>query len=52
LRAEREIVAAHAELGIAGERVPLSGAARYRGNGADTKKKRPGPSRAWPSLEE
>jgi hypothetical protein len=35
LRAEREIVAAHAELGIKGERVPLSGAARYRGNGAD-----------------
>jgi Holliday junction resolvase len=34
-RIEREIVAAHAELGIAGERVPLSGAARYRGNGAD-----------------
>jgi hypothetical protein len=35
LRAERAIVAAHADLGIAGERVPLSGAARYRGNGAD-----------------
>jgi hypothetical protein len=35
LRIEREIVSAHAELGIAGERVPLSGAARYRGNGAD-----------------
>jgi len=35
LRAEREVVAAHVELGIAGERVPLSGAARYRGNGAD-----------------
>jgi len=35
LRAEREIVAAHADLGIKGERVPLSGAARYRGNGAD-----------------
>jgi hypothetical protein len=34
LWAEGEIVAAHAELGIAGERVPLSGAARYRGNGA------------------
>jgi hypothetical protein len=32
-------VAAHAELGIAGERVPLSGAARHRGNGTDTKKK-------------
>jgi hypothetical protein len=26
------MVAAHADLGIAGERVPLSGAARYRGN--------------------
>ena len=35
LRAEREMIAAHAELGIRGERVPLSGAARYRGNGAD-----------------
>ena len=35
LRAERVIVAAHGDLGIAGERVPLSGAARYRGNGAD-----------------
>jgi Holliday junction resolvase len=34
-RIEREIVAAHAGLGIKGERVPLSGAARYRGNGAD-----------------
>jgi hypothetical protein len=28
-------VAAHAELGTAGERVPLSEAARYKGNGAD-----------------
>ena len=34
-RIERQILAAHAELGIAGERVPLSGAQRYRGNGAD-----------------
>jgi Holliday junction resolvase len=34
-RIEREVVAAHAELGIKAERVPLSGAARYRGNGAD-----------------
>jgi hypothetical protein len=34
-RIEREVVAAHAELGVVGERVPLSGAARYRGNGAD-----------------
>ena len=31
----REIVAAHAQLGIKAERVPLSGAARYRGNGED-----------------
>jgi hypothetical protein len=35
LRAERAIVTAHADLGIKGERVPLSGAARYKGNGAD-----------------
>ena len=28
-------MAAHTELGIAAERVPLSGAPRYRGNGAD-----------------
>jgi hypothetical protein len=35
LRAEREIVAAHADPAIKGERVPPSGAARYRGNGAD-----------------
>jgi len=34
-RVERQILAAHAELGIKGERVPLSGASRYRGNGAD-----------------
>jgi Holliday junction resolvase len=35
LRAERQIVKAHADLGMKAERVPLSGAARYRGNGAD-----------------
>jgi Holliday junction resolvase len=34
-RIEREIVALHAELGVKAERVPLSGAQRYRGNGAD-----------------
>jgi hypothetical protein len=35
VRAERAIVAAHADLGVAAERVPLSRASRYRGNGAD-----------------
>jgi hypothetical protein len=35
MRRECEIVAAHAELGIKSERVPLSGASRYRGNGSD-----------------
>jgi hypothetical protein len=34
-RAEREIVALHRELGIKAERVPLSGATGYQGNGAD-----------------
>ncbi len=34
-RIEREIVARHAALGVKAERVPLSGAARYQGNGAD-----------------
>jgi Holliday junction resolvase len=34
-RIEREIVARHAKLGVKAERVPLSGAARYQGNGAD-----------------
>jgi hypothetical protein len=34
-RIEREIVALHLGLGIHSERVPLSGAARYKGNGAD-----------------
>lgn len=32
---EREIVNAHRALGLKSERVPLSGAARYQGNGAD-----------------
>jgi Holliday junction resolvase len=34
-RIEREIVAAHKALGIKSERVPLSGASRYQGNGSD-----------------
>jgi hypothetical protein len=34
-RIEREIVALHAGLGVKAERVPLSGATRYQGNGAD-----------------
>lgn len=34
-RREREIVALHIEMGVHAERVPLSGAARYQGNGAD-----------------
>ena len=35
LRCERQIVALHVELGLHAERVPLSGASRYRDNGAD-----------------
>jgi hypothetical protein len=35
LRRERAIVEAHLKCGIHAERVPLSGAVRYRGNGAD-----------------
>jgi len=34
-RLEREIVELHREAGIHAERVPLSGASRYQGNGAD-----------------
>jgi len=34
-RRERQIVELHAASGIHAERVPLSGAARYQGNGAD-----------------
>jgi Holliday junction resolvase len=34
-RVEREIVNAHRKLGLHCERVPLSGASRYQGNGAD-----------------
>ena len=35
LRRERAIVELHVKCGIRAERVPLSGALRYRGNGAD-----------------
>ena len=35
LRRERALVEIHKQSGIAAERVPLSGATRYRGNGAD-----------------
>jgi hypothetical protein len=34
-RRERELVALHKQLGIHAERVPHSGAMRYRGHGAD-----------------
>jgi Holliday junction resolvase len=34
-RIEREIVELHRGLGLRAERVPLSGATRYQGNGAD-----------------
>ena len=34
-RRERQVVALHVDLGIRAEKVPLSGATRYRGNGAD-----------------
>ncbi len=34
-RRERQVVALHVDLGIHAERVPLSGASRYQGNGAD-----------------
>jgi hypothetical protein len=35
LRRERAIVEIHTKSGLRAERVPLSGATRYRGNGAD-----------------
>ena len=35
LRRERAIVDLHVKCGLRAERVPLSGAVRYRGNGAD-----------------
>jgi hypothetical protein len=34
-RIERELVAAHLDIGVKAERVPLSGASRYQGNSAD-----------------
>jgi hypothetical protein len=34
-RIERQIVALHTALGVKAERVPLSGAVRYQGNGGD-----------------
>src|SRR6516165_1585700 len=34
-RIEREIVELHRSLGLRAERVPLSGASRYQGNGTD-----------------
>ncbi len=34
-RRERQVVALHVDFGIRAERVPLSGASRYRGNGGD-----------------
>jgi Holliday junction resolvase len=34
-RIEREIVALHKDIGVHAERVPLSGASRYQGNGDD-----------------
>lgn len=34
-RVERELVALHQALGVHAEKVPLSGATRYQGNGAD-----------------
>jgi hypothetical protein len=35
LRRERQLIALHTDIGIKCERVPLSGAAHYRGNGSD-----------------
>ena len=35
MRVEREIVSLHKKIGVKAERVPLSGAARYQGNGQD-----------------
>jgi Holliday junction resolvase len=35
LRLERELVELHRSIGVYSERVPLSGAQRYQGNGAD-----------------
>jgi hypothetical protein len=46
-RVECEIVARHLELGIHSERVPLSGASRYEGNGADVELYINGREEAW-----
>jgi hypothetical protein len=35
LRRERQLVQMHRDIGVHAERVPLSGASRYQGNGAD-----------------
>ena len=34
-RGEGQVVALHTDMGVKAERVPLSGASHYRGNGAD-----------------
>ena len=41
-RYELEVVQWHKDLGLRAERVPLSGAARYQGNGGDVDIYRPG----------
>ena len=52
LRRERAIVELHVKCGIRAERVPLSGALRYRGNGADVDLyvRGPEPLKAWRSI--
>lgn len=45
-RIERQIVADHIAIGCHAERVPLSGAARYQGNGADVDVYACGPNQA------
>jgi hypothetical protein len=45
-RIEREVVDRHRTFGLRAERVPLSGAARYRGNGADVDVYPSGPEEA------
>jgi hypothetical protein len=35
MRVEREVVKLHSKIGVPAERVPLSGAQRYQGNGED-----------------
>jgi len=46
-RIEREIVAAHERIDIRAERVPLSGASRYQGNGSDPDPKGPTQPVRW-----